>query len=91
MRAALILTLLLASPAYAEELPCLPHSEMVAHLAEAYGERQVSIGVTAQGPLVEMFVSQSGTWTMIVTSTNQDACAAASGDGFMMIADGEVG
>jgi len=47
----LIALIALSTQANTEVLPCMPHSAMVAYLAEEFGERQVSMAVSAQGPV----------------------------------------
>ncbi|HEX9647632.1 MAG TPA: hypothetical protein VGB88_09045 [Alphaproteobacteria bacterium] len=61
--------------------PCLPHAEAVAKLGTEYGERQVGIGLGSRGSSVaELYVAESGTWTILITRTNGLSCIAASGD-----------
>lgn len=80
MRALLAAALIvLAAPAIAG--PCIPHEQAIQRLAQQYGEHQVGIGLGASGrTVVELFVSESGTWTVLITQTNGISCISASGD-----------
>ncbi len=60
---------------------CLPHEDAVAKLKNSYGEEKIGLGLGQRGAsIVELFVSESGTWTVLVTRTNGISCVAASGD-----------
>ena len=72
-------------PLAAETLPCAPHNELVEHLASKYDEHQIALGAETRGPMVEVFVSAGGTWTLIVTTPDKNACVVAAGENWMMI------
>ena len=82
------LLLTLAAPAAAQQLgPCAPRADAVAKLAAGYGEVQAGIGLGAGGrSVVELYVSESGSFTILVTQPNGLACIAAAGDGWQAIA-----
>jgi len=44
--------------------------EAVKHLEQNYGEVPVARGLAANGGIVEVFVSQKGSWTLILTLPN---------------------
>lgn len=79
-RIALALALcLLASPVAAQE-NCAPHKQVVAQLADQYGETLQSAGMAA-GELVEVYASEaSGTWTILSTDAAGKSCMIAAGD-----------
>lgn len=77
--------LLIGMPLTAETLPCAPHNEIVEHLASKYDEHQVALGAETRGPIVEVFVSAGGTWTLIVTTPDKNACVVAAGENWMMV------
>lgn len=83
--AKLVAVLLVAalSAAHAHAQPrgaCLPHEDAVAKLKQAYGEEKVGLGLGPGGNTVfELFVAETGTWTMLVTRTDGLSCIAASG------------
>jgi hypothetical protein len=83
---ALVAALLaLSSPAQAQMRgPCMPHEDAVAKLKQSYGEQKVGLGLGSKGSAVfELFVAETGTWTLLVTRTNGISCIAASGDNWM--------
>lgn len=66
-----------AGTAYAQ---CLPHEIAVQNLEKSYGEKPVGLGVAPQGrQVLELFVSETGTWTILMTQTNGMSCITASG------------
>lgn len=74
-----------AGAAGAEEL-CLPRAEAVAQLDAQYRERAVGRGLAAEGrTMVELFVGESGTWTIVVTDTAGRSCIVASGENWTPI------
>ena len=82
------LALLLAWPltARAQGGPCLPRADAIAKLKLHYQEQQVGIGVTARGSsLVELYVSERGTWTILMTRADGISCIAAAGENWSPI------
>jgi hypothetical protein len=72
-----------AMPAAAQtHMVCGPHAEIVAQLEDQYGERQVGIGVSKFGVLIEIFVSPAGTFTILKTAPNGPTCLDHAGDGW---------
>ena len=70
--------LVLAGAAQAE---CLPREEVIASLQQDYGETAKGLGLSNRGPWVmELFVSDTGSWTILVTRSNGLSCIAASGE-----------
>lgn len=72
---------LAASPVQAQ-LVCGGHSDLVAGLAQALQEKQVGYGVVGQAAVIEIYVSASGTWTMLVTDVKDRSCILATGEGW---------
>lgn len=67
---------------------CAPRDVVVERLAEGYGESRQSIGIGAQGAVVEVFASnETGTWTITVTNTSGLTCLVASGQSFETLAE----
>lgn len=62
--------------------PCLPRAEAVAKLAESYGEQVIGLGLGAGGRVYELLVSDSGSWTILITRPNGTTCVGASGEGW---------
>lgn len=89
-----LLTSFAASPALAANETCADRREMIAVLADRYGERQMVRSMEARGAMIEVYVSPEGSWTMLVvppTESPLQACIVATGTGWMMIAPGIAG
>lgn len=67
---------------------CAPRPVVIERLADAYGETRQSIGLGAQGVVVEVYASQAtGTWTITATLPDGMTCLVASGEGFEALAE----
>ncbi len=67
---------------------CAPRDTIVSLLAERYGEARQSVGVAANGGLVEVFASdETGTWTLTITTSTGIMCLVASGQAFERVHD----
>lgn len=76
------ITLGLATPGIAAA-NCAPRDVVVERLAERYGESRQSVGLGSNNAVVEVFASsETGTWTITVTSVNGMTCLVASGQSF---------
>ena len=72
----------IASSASAEP-QCLPHQKLKEVHAGKYSEVPISLGVTHNGGLIEVLVSEDGqTWSIIITSPKGDSCLVAAGEGW---------
>ncbi len=66
--------------ARAEQL-CLPREDAVAQLGAQFDERVIGRGLVGSGEaMVELFVSEGGTWTVVLTDTAGLSCVIASGE-----------
>jgi hypothetical protein len=73
--------LLLLFPTIAEaQFACGAHDEIVNELAQRFKEVPEANGVTPDGMLLEVFVSEARSWTILVTSPKGISCLAASGE-----------
>ena len=82
MRHAIALTAaIVALPwtAGAQSRICAPREALVAHLAEAFGERRVGAGLVRDTRMVELFVSEDGSWTIVATDPRGTACLVGNG------------
>lgn len=69
--------------AFAQQRQCADRARVIERLAEAYGESRQSIGLAANDAVVEVFAStETGTWTITVTSPAGMTCLVASGQAF---------
>ncbi|WP_245331069.1 hypothetical protein [Mesorhizobium sophorae] len=83
IRMAAIGTALALSTLSAEaQFICGGHSDLVAGLAQAFQQKQIGYGVVGRAAIVEIYVSASGTWTMLVTDVQGRSCIFATGDGW---------
>jgi hypothetical protein len=58
---------------------CGEREPILEALAQKYAEHRRAYGVMGQAGLVELFVSKSGTWTVIISSPGGRACIVAAG------------
>ena len=61
---------------------CGGHNDLVAGLAQAFQQKQLGYGVVGQSAIVEIYVSASGTWSMLVTDVQGRSCIFATGEGW---------
>jgi hypothetical protein len=60
--------------------PCGARDTVVKMLKENFGERAMAHGIAHSGTLAEVFISPSGTWTIIATSPTGVSCMIGSGE-----------
>lgn len=78
-----LVALLFATNANAQQRNCGPRAAVIERLAEGFGESRQSIGIAAQGRVVEVFASEeTGTWSITVTLPNGMTCLVASGEAY---------
>ncbi len=65
---------------------CGPRQELVKNLGEKFKESPIGRGLTQPGQVLEIFASQSGSWTMVVTTPNGTSCLIAAGENWDMVA-----
>lgn len=69
--------------ALAQQRNCAPRDRVVDRLSAQYGETRQSIGLGSNNAVVETFAStETGTWTITVTTPNGLTCLVASGKSF---------
>ena len=77
---------LAASPSEAAtQASCGPRDQIVKVLADQYKEDPVGIGLAQPGQVLEVFASQAGSWTMVMTMPDGKACLIAAGDNWEMV------
>ncbi len=87
MRWAFFCVLLL--PFVAEAQTCGKRVDIVKGLNEKFGEIRHAAGKTDAGNLVEIFVSERGTWTEVVTTPKGVACLQGAGTDWVEYTDTE--
>jgi len=80
--AAIGVALALSTLSAQAQLVCGVHSDVVAGLAQAFQEKQIGYGVVGQAAIVEIYVSASGSWTMLITDVKGRSCILAAGEGW---------
>ena len=59
---------------------CDQRAKFVTELAQKFLEAPVAFGLTSTGQMIEVLASGTGSWTMIITSTDGTSCALAAGE-----------
>ena len=59
---------------------CDEHGDLVAHLSEKLQERQFAFGLIGRVAIMEVFVAETGSWTIVVTDVADRSCIIAAGD-----------
>lgn len=81
--ACLGLVLVLATASTAGAPPrCGPRDAVVQRLADRYGEAPQSVGLAANNQIIEVFASDGGTWSVLLTRADGTTCLMASGTNF---------
>lgn len=78
-------TLALVAPAAAQMPPqqmppCGPRVSILEQLERDFAETPVSRGLASNGTVLELLVSASGTWTMLISLPNGNSCFGAAGE-----------
>lgn len=63
----------------AAQIQCAKHNQMVGLLSKKYSETPVAMGTVNEDRFMQLFVSSEGTWTILVTMTDGQACIVAAG------------
>ena len=66
-----------ASPA---QTICGQHADVTKKLETSYKEQPVGMGLSTDGGLIEIYSSEKGTWTILVTRPGGITCLVAAGD-----------
>ncbi len=59
---------------------CVERAKMVAKLLNDYGETRRGAGLQSETGVLELFVAESGTWTLLLTRPNGETCPVAVGE-----------
>ena len=66
-------------PAHAQ-VACADRRLVTNHLATNFQEQLAGTGLTFAGQAIELFVAQTGTWTIVVTAPNGESCIVSHGE-----------
>jgi hypothetical protein len=69
---------LFASPVFANA--CAPHDEFSKHLETNYQEKVGGVGLANDGSLFEIFTSEKGSWSLLITNGDKISCIVAAGE-----------
>lgn len=62
-----------------ENAPCAQRNNIVNTLDSQYKESPRAIGLVSKEAVLEVFVSETGTWTVVVTNPEGVSCVLAAG------------
>ena len=65
-------------PAHAAQ--CMERDAMHAYLDKRFDEKPYAVGLASPTAILEVFVSERGTWTIVTTSPSRLSCLVAAGD-----------
>ena len=74
--------LFMPAAATAQSLPCAARERVLEFVIDQRGETRLASGDAAQGASVELFASESGTWTLVLNLPDGRSCLLANGEGF---------
>lgn len=78
--------ILAGNQSQAQTVHCADHGQVVARLAEHYGESRRSIGLDDSNAVVEVFTSHdTGSWTITVTQPGGQTCMVAAGQAYQFV------
>jgi hypothetical protein len=58
---------------------CGARDKILSALSNDYKEAPIGIGLTQTGSVIELLVSQKGTWTLLATGPSGNSCMIAAG------------
>ncbi|MCF6125661.1 hypothetical protein EN904_07740 [Mesorhizobium sp. M7A.F.Ca.CA.001.07.2.1] len=68
-----------AVPALAAQ--CAARADMIKALGEKFHESEAARGLVNPSLILEIFVSDQGTWTILATDTHGQSCVITAGEG----------
>jgi hypothetical protein len=74
----------MASTAVAQ-MACAQRSLVISQLAKNFKEQQTALGVDSGGRVIELFLSNKGSFTILVSYPNNQSCILATGQGWQTI------
>jgi hypothetical protein len=58
-------------------MSCAERTDIIQKLDDAYAEKRQASALTSTGSVLEVYVSMSGTWSMLVSKPDGTACVVA--------------
>lgn len=68
------------TPVHAAE--CGKHENVIAFLGKKYKEQLQAMGLVSNKGFMQLFVAETGTWTVILTTPQGISCIVAAGDNY---------
>lgn len=59
---------------------CADRAEMVKSLSDKFKENPAALGQVNADAVIEVFVSEQGSWTILATGTNGKSCVLSAGE-----------
>lgn len=59
---------------------CAEHNQITDKLSAKYNEQRSGMGLVGSSGMVELFTSENGTWTIVVTQIDRTSCIVAAGN-----------
>ncbi|MFT4181688.1 MAG: hypothetical protein QM636_07185 [Rhizobium sp.] len=80
------MAILYPSPAASQAmLACAERANLVAFLGEHYSEKLSAVGQLDAKTIVEIFASENGSWTMMITNVSGQSCVILTGQNWESI------
>jgi len=77
---------MLAGAASAQQLMCTERTALLKELNGKYHEQRTGLGIAAGNRgAMEFYVSEKGTWTILMTLTNGNTCIVAAGHSWQRV------
>lgn len=70
------------SPAPVGAAECGKHEKVIAFLGKKYKEQLQAMGLVSNKGFMQLFVAETGTWTVILTTPQGISCIVAAGDNY---------
>jgi hypothetical protein len=74
-----LLTIFMSSIAPPAAMPCAARSSVMNSLAQRYKEKPTAVGLVSGRLVMELYLSASGSWTLMTTTPEGMSCIVASG------------
>ena len=71
-------------PAFAQSV-CGQRDEIVSRLKSGYQEYNSARGISTNGGLVELYTSEKGTWTLMLSQPNGVSCLIGTGENWQTL------
>ncbi len=69
-------------PQSAKAAECGTHDKVIAFLGKKYKEQVAAMGLVSNKGFMQLFVADTGTWTVLLTTPEGISCIVAAGDSY---------